>query len=395
MWEYRRRSMERAELRLPIAAATSAPQEAADLIDGARRVFSGLGAPSPLGMVLFSLNAGRLSVATATGAWGLASGYALMGYACRVAEAGRSLDDERTATLRVEVPCTRGGDVDYAGLLERPEEIAALSDCVTTISADLDLFIERAWMDFEREAAKRLRRHYLRRGAVPSSLPPDEQAFELLRLGYALRILDEVVGESPSGSVSGPSLDVSSGVPLDADEWVDAAASTVLDDFEASIEALLEAGVPLALGAPDGRTFLESDDGAVASADARLGFALRRREQRVTPSRAGLRDAFSTEAASLERLEAFPDFVSDVVRYGYCGGADAAIASVPGPDPAVRAAALSECVERRCGDTPHRTEDEIRALVRYGYLLHRALELRSDTALLVDDGDDRGHDGGD
>ena len=373
--------MERAELGLPTAAAASAPSGAVDLLAGAMRILPRLGAASPLGTVVFSLCASRLDIEAGNGAWGLAAGYALMGYACRASESGGSEKAEDTAWLGAALPFTRAGDVDYERLLDRPADLATIVDRVAAIASDLELLADRAvlgrdlWTAFEAEATRRLRSHYLRRGAAPASLPAKRHVPELLRLGYALRLLDEVAGEAPAGPVRAQRDTGGNGeVPYDAEAWLTAAAAICADGLEPALDELIDAGVPCVLGRSG--AWLDSDDGAMSSADARLGFSLRRYEHSARAARESSHDAFSSEATAPGRLEDLPVLVADVVRYGYCGGARAALAGVPGASRELKDAALRGWVDRRFDATPHRAVEEILALARYGYLLRRALELR-------------------
>ena len=369
--------MDRAEVWEPSVVSALASAAGAELMAGATRVLPTLGAPSPLGTVVFSVCANRIEI---SGARGIAVGHALMGYACRAGDAVRPRAGRHVAEFASELLFTRGGDVDYALFLERPAQIEVLADRVGLLAAT-PLSVAEAgvksvdgWRAFERDAVARLRMHFLRRGALPTELPTDRQARHLVRLGFALRLLDEAAAESPAGSVRCRSdAQVSGDALRGAESWLSAAISLCGVDFGSDVELMLDAGCTLVLGVDSVR--LDLDAGAIAVADARLGYALRRLERRDSGRADGV-DPFSLEVVALDQPGSIAGFVADVVRYGYCGGAVAAIAQVPGATDALRTTVFAEWSEQRRRAQPGRSDEDVLALVRFGYLIRRVLELR-------------------
>ena len=377
--------MDRAELREPSGISSLARAAGAELMEGATRVLPTLGAPSPLGTVVFAVCANRIEI---SGTRGIAIGHALMGYACRVGDAVSPRAGRHIAELAGELLFTRGGEVDYALFLERPAQIEALADRVIRLAAtpvsvaEAGLLGVDVWRAFERDSVTRLRKHFLRRGASPSELPIDRQARHLVRLGFALRLLDEAAAESPAGPVRCRSeARLGRDALRGAESWLSAAASWCGVDLGSDVELMLDAGLSRVLGEDALR--LDGDAAAIAVADARLGYALRRLERRH-PGQADGTDPFSQEAVALDQSGSIPGFVADVVRYGYCGGAVAAIARMPGATGALRTTAFAEWSERRRRAQPSRSDEDVLALVRYGYLIRRVLELRGSPAALLD-----------
>ena len=385
--------MDRAELREPSVISPLGRAAGAELMAGAVRVLPSLGAPSPLGTVAFSVCANRIEI---SGTRGIAVGHALMGYACRVGDAVSPRAGRHVAALAGEILFTRGGDVDYASFLERPQQIEALADRVILLAAtqvsvaEAGLLGVDAWRAFEQDSVARLRTHFLRRGAHPGELPTERQARHLVRLGFVLGLLDEAAAESPAGPVR---CDLEgrarTGAMRGAEAWLSAAVSWCGENFGSDIELMLDAGASLVLG-DDGRHF-DADARAMAVADARFGYALRWLE-RQAPTPVDVADPFSQESVAPDRLGSVPVFVGDVVRYGYCGGAAAAIARIPGASKGRRTTVFDEWSERRRQAQPDRSDDDILALVRYGYLVRRVLELRGSAAAGAD-GVPRSHGG--
>lgn len=352
---------------------------------GATRVLPSLGAPSPLGTVVFAVCANRIEI---SGASGIAFGHALMGYACRAGDAVSPQAGRQVAELATELLFTRGGDVDYALFLERPAQIEVLADRVGSLAAtpvslaEAGLLHVDGWRAFERDSVARLRTHFLRKGAPPSGLPTDQQARHLVRLGFALRLLDEVAAESPAGQVRCRSDARAGGDALSgAESWLSAAGSLCAVDFGSDVELMLDAGLARVLGADS--LHLDVDAGAIAVADARIGYALRRLEL-PDRGRADGVDPFSQEAVALDQPGSIPGFVADVIRYGYCGGAVAAITRMPGADDALRETVFAEWSEERRRDQPGRSAEDVLSLVHYGYLVRRVLELRGGHGALPD-----------
>lgn len=366
------------------------------MLDSAERVFVKLGAPSPLGTVLFSGCVSRIGIRHGDGVWGVAAGASLMGYACRMAGPVSELPHRLADAM--ELVFTAAGDVDYRALFEDRERTRSLIAHTAEIAEDPDALYaladcaRDAWEAFSIAATHQLRKNFVRHGIPTEALPSGETFETLLRLGYVLRVVDEVAGERPAnkawttpdtrvvGSDDNRDEQLPDGSTLDVPSWLAAAAAVCVQDFEPVAEGLLEIGT---LGALDLASFdaLPDDDTDVAMvANARFGYALRNSEcQLVDGALRELRD--DPLIAELD-LRVSPREVSqllcDVIRYGYCGGAGRLVQAMPGTTPEARTAAFDAWTDDSPSDDPYTGKYATLALVQYGYLLHRVFEVRSD-----------------
>ncbi len=192
--------------------ASAASEEDSDLSVGinwlleAERTYESLQSASPLGTVLLSVTVPRLlpDMAEAEQGWGVIMGAALLGYASRATDPDGAVPSWLTATIESAVPFTDGGDVDYAALSQETQRLGALAEHVVASASDPDCVVAltggkgEAWEWLSVAASVELRGRLLRRG-LPKSRLPDLEGFSLLlRLGYVVRFVDEVVGEWPA-----------------------------------------------------------------------------------------------------------------------------------------------------------------------------------------------------
>lgn len=363
------------------------------LLERAEGRFAALGAPSPLGTVLFSVRASAMGIEHRNGEWGVAVGIVLMGYACRAAERAPTLPAAVVAAIECDLPMTAGGDVDYDALCDTPDDLRALVDHTTSLAEQpasitaLTGSREEVWETFEAAAVARLRGHFLRRGSALSSMPVEDDARHLLRLGYALRVIDEIADERPAGRAA-PSAVAGwqaghQGEELDLARWFGGALALCVEDFAPLAERLLESGAPAVLGIGVETALPSGDAESLAAGSARFGYALRGFEfLRLADARQNRpADPLAREVVALgPDVEGIPALVADVVRYGYCGGAEALLRVMPGAPAAIRTAALDVWTDR-FGSLGALDGRQAFSLAVYGYLTHRACELRPDLLL--------------
>ena len=166
--------------------------------------------------------------------------------------------------------------------------------------------------------------------------------------------------------------------------------------FAPEAEDLLERGVLGLVGEGISTQTLDAEDVSEAVGVARLGFALREFEGRWTkvPLSAPA-ETLVTEAERIFESSASPEsclveLLCDVVRYGYCGGAEAAIDEIPGPLRAARGDVFAAAIDRYEDAVMPAASREVPGLLHLGYLLHRVVEVRADSFVAgrrTEDGD--------
>ena len=379
------------------AASDLAPES--HWLRDAERHFATLGSPSPLGTVLITMAAPALR-GTTTGAevgWGVVLGTCLFGYAARMAApTDRSLAAGMEA-IESALPFTATGEIDYATLSLDLGRVDRLAEIAVALARDLDEADDpvssswTAWGRFSVGAARRLRTSFIRRGIPRSALPHARSSDLLLRLGYVIRVIDEIAGETPSGRAraSSPARDVGDDSPFDGSEvtsesWLHRAVLGCGPDLDPVVEPLLERGALGILRLAAFGSAATEDEETQAVASARLGFVLRALEAALSRApRPDRSDAFLAEVDRRCERSASPaagavEFLIDVVRYGYCGGAEAVIGRIEGEPAQARTEVFAAAVERCCdGEVSATLAEVVPGLVHLGYLLHRIFELRS------------------
>lgn len=385
-----------------------------DMLQAAEGTFVELGAPSRLGTALFSAVIATRGVDSESPAWGVAAGVSLMGYACRMAEPGRDLPDDIVDAIEGQLVCGEGGELDYEAIADDHDRLAELCEFTATLADDQDAIAALAaatpgaWQAFATTAAYQLHTNLVRNGLPKQALPSAEALENLLRLGYAIRLVDEVVGEEPipkyteardlsrrrpSRLADGETEDRVGSASIDVDAWLSDAARVCVNDFEPFTERLLELATLERLGILSvmdrllGETSSEEigDDVITAIANARMGYALRNREtqvldhtQYVAPHDALanlLDDRVGGDAAI--NLAVVHGVLRDVLVMGFLGGRDALYESTPGAPSAARRQAIGQWANRHfSSDDPRTGRDVTVDLLEYGYFLHRLFEIR-------------------
>jgi hypothetical protein len=286
-------------------------EQGMDMLQAAETVFVELGAPSRLGTVLFTTCAGGMGVDEDSPAFGVAAGASLLGYACRMAVPGRQVPDSIAAAIESQLIFADTGELDYEAMADDPDRFgkvleytASLADDPGAIAALADA-TPGAWQAFATTATYQLHKNLVANGLPTRALPSGDVLENLLRLGYAIRVVDEVAGEQPA-TKDGLPLDADDGVdvvpqvgarqdgpapaePLDIDAWLTDTASVCVSDFEPFTERLLELATleRLEILSVMDRLLGESpneelgDDVVTAMSNTRMGYALRNRETQL------------------------------------------------------------------------------------------------------------------
>ncbi|HST55277.1 MAG TPA: hypothetical protein VLJ42_05200 [Solirubrobacteraceae bacterium] len=178
-----------------------------DMLEAAERVFVTIGAPSQLGTALVSTAIKSAGFQEETPSYGQAA--AMMGYACRMAQ-GREVPVEIVAVIHVQLPRGTDGRIDNEHLAEDPEKIGRLLEYLAEMAHDREAIAALAgcslgaWHGFSATGTMQLHKNLVKNGLSRRQLLSEETVENLLRLGYSLRVMDEVAGEEPlaKGSVS-------------------------------------------------------------------------------------------------------------------------------------------------------------------------------------------------
>lgn len=384
-----------------------------DMLEAAEAVFVGLSTPSRLGTALFSAAAGSMGVDDESPLYGVAAGASLMGYACRMAEPANEPPERIANSIADQLVFTDSGDLDYDAIADEPERLGRLLEFTGTVADDragiaaLAGASEDAWVAFSTTATYQLHKNLVRNGLPKRLLPPQDALENLLRLGYAIRVVDEVAGEVPANKAGepleraeaprpAPAVNRDEGsaphAPLDVEEWLSDAARVCTHDFEPFAERLLEHATleRLDILSVMDRLLGErpkeelGDDVVTAMSNARMGYALRNREIQlldhtdyVDPT-----DAIATlldERTAGIGIAVIHGVMHDVLVLGFEGGRDGLYDSTPGTTPALRRQAIENWASKHFpGDDPRTGRDVTVDLLEYGYYLHRLFEIRPD-----------------
>jgi hypothetical protein len=173
-----------------------------ELLEGAEHVFATIGAPSQLGVGVL------LAILKSTGmdedspVFRQGSASSLMGYACRMSQ-GASVPTEIAEKIEVGIIRDEAGAVDLPAMDNGPgdlmhimEQVAACADEPSIIAylAGCNL---NAWKAFTATATFQLHRNLVKNGMTRSELIPEEAMENILRLGYMIRVVDEVAALEP------------------------------------------------------------------------------------------------------------------------------------------------------------------------------------------------------
>jgi hypothetical protein len=175
-----------------------------DMLQAAEEVFVTIGAPSRLGSVLVSACLGGMGVEEGDPLYGVAAGAALMGYACRMADPARHLPDRMVSGIEAELLFDEERTIDYEALAEESDRIGKLLEFTARLAdepngiASLAGSTPDTWQAFATTATYQLHKNLARNGLPKRLLPSGESIENLLRLGYAVRLIDEVAREQPA-----------------------------------------------------------------------------------------------------------------------------------------------------------------------------------------------------
>jgi hypothetical protein len=255
-------------------------------------------------------------------------------------------------------------------------------------------------------AAFQLHRNLLAGGLPKRKLPSADTLENLLRLGFAIRLIDEVADLEPLHSDGldddderlVPAIgELHDGAPptqpIDVEEWLSDSATVCVSEFEPFAERALEAAtldrlkllafVDYVLGERPRQTI--GDSVVAALANARMGYALRNREIQLV----GCSDDFiarddpfaSLLSERVHGLAAIPlavtlGVLTDVLVLQLEGGRGAAYDLTPGVSAQLRRSAIQSWADQHFpGDHPHVGHQVTVDLLEYGYFLHRILEV--------------------
>ena len=382
------------------------------MLQAAEETFVELGAMSRLGTALFTACAGATGL-DGDPAFGVAGGAALMGYSCRMAMPAVDIPSDLSDAVEAQLALTESGGVDYVYLSEHAEQIGkilertvALADDTATI-ARLAAATPGGWQAFATTATFQLHRNLAANGLPRRALPSGETIENLLRLGYAIRVVDEIAGERPAFkneiTLDGESHEVGvvgerqdGPVPaeqLDVDRWLDDAATVSASEFEPYAERILEL---LALDRLEIISFMDyllagerprgeiGDSVITAISNARVGYAMRNRETQLLGRTEFIAEDDPLAALLDERLggesaigmAVIYGVLRDVLVFQLRGGRGALNTLTPGAAPELRQQAIQRWADEHYpGDDPHVGNDVTTDLIEHGYYLHRLFEI--------------------
>lgn len=174
------------------------------MLEGAKGVFVALGAPSRLGLSMFSLWAESRRIEADSLEWGIALSVAMMGYACRLSNPARIATEITRHAIDAELILTAAGDLDYDAMADHPERILALRDVTAALAEDAGAIASmasttpRGWQAFASTATFTIHKTMVRNGVAKRALPSTQAVETLLRVGYAIGVVDELAHEQPT-----------------------------------------------------------------------------------------------------------------------------------------------------------------------------------------------------
>jgi len=126
-----------------------------------------------------------------------------MGYACRLTHP-RDLSEDVSERIDAAVPRTPAGHVDFDVMETSPEHLSALIEWSSETAGNpsalnaLSGCSVASWQAFSATAGYAIQRNVLAKGLPKRLLLTLDEIDDLLRIGYTVRIVDEVVGLEPS-----------------------------------------------------------------------------------------------------------------------------------------------------------------------------------------------------
>jgi hypothetical protein len=176
---------------------------AEDLLVRTEAIFVGIRAPSRLGVAITVVALKGQGVEEGHPQYAAATGVVLFGYAVRMAqESSVPLPGEESGVLN-SLPHRADGALDHDLITTDAAALDQLLDSVGTLADDQARVLRvlgvtlAIWSQFAELAADQLRRNLRRNGVQRRFLPSPQGVENLMRLGCAMRIVDELAGESP------------------------------------------------------------------------------------------------------------------------------------------------------------------------------------------------------
>lgn len=392
-------------------------EQGMNMLEAAEGVFVELSAPSRLGTALFTACVSTMGVDEDNPTFGAAAGASLMGYAARIAAPARDLPAAVFTAVKSQLAFTDSGEVDYEAIVDDANRFGRILEYTATLADDpaaiatLADAAPGAWQAFATTATYQLHENLVANGFPKREVPSRDMLENLLRLGYAIRLVDEVAGEQPARK-NGLALETDGDVerapevrgrqdgpvpaePLDIDSWLTDTARVCISDFEPVAERLLELAtlerleILSVMDRLSGASPSEQlgDDVVTAISNTRMGYALRNREAQLfgpmdfiarddpvaTLLEERLRDATSIGIAVIHGV------LRDVLILQLLGGRNAVYEMTPGTTPELRRQAIERWADQHFpGDSPRTGRDVTIDLVEYGYFLHRLFEICPD-----------------
>jgi hypothetical protein len=176
-------------------------EEGMEMSESAEQTFVTLGAPSRLGTGVATAFAAS-SAEEGTPVYGQIVVCTLMGYACRMSQ---ECDVPADVAAQIEPNLLRdeAGTVDFERLSNDPDHFRQLSEWVAdTADEPVTLFALASctpgtWESFAATATYSLQRNLVENGLAKALLIPVGGMDEIMRLGYIIRVVDEVAGLEP------------------------------------------------------------------------------------------------------------------------------------------------------------------------------------------------------
>ncbi len=177
-------------------------QQGMDLAEGAEQTFVTIGAPSRLGCGLAAVLAKSSGATEDSPVHTEIIFCTLMGYAARMSQ-NRDAPSDVAGKIEPNLLRDEEGQVDFEALEGDPQRFRLLSEWIINVAADplslmaLSSCNPGAWESFSATTSFALQRNLLDNGLQKNLLIPAKGMDELLRLGYAIRVVDEVAGLDP------------------------------------------------------------------------------------------------------------------------------------------------------------------------------------------------------
>jgi hypothetical protein len=176
--------------------------EGISMAEATEQTFTTMGHPSRLALGLIATVAAVSDVGEDDPRFPVLLASGSMGYACRVTYP-RELPDGVVAAIEAGLPRTADGAIDFDGLEDSPDHFRRLIDWSSHTAGDpfdlnaLSGCSVGTWQALSVTAGYSIRENALKRGLNKRLLLSLDEIDDLLRIGYTLRVIDEVAGLEP------------------------------------------------------------------------------------------------------------------------------------------------------------------------------------------------------